>query len=157
MWMDSICIIGATVVGTITWTKHVWFVQYWVNPVACQWQSQLQLRPIATTIALCKHPVTGLTKPPAASILHLSNRTLSYLYMSCRCGILLCVNEYPYLANVHFCDIPHTFIPHFTLHSTEKIRIAFSANYLFTTFRIPQHTPSRSKWLFCNFCVVDIV
>jgi len=34
-----------------------------------------------------------------------------------------------YLANVHFGDIPHTFISHFTLHSAEKIRIEFSANY----------------------------
>jgi len=25
-----------------------------------------------------------------------------------------------YLANVHFGDIPHTFIPHFTLHFAEK-------------------------------------
>ena len=43
-----------------------------------------------------------------------------------------------YLVNVHFSDIPHTFIPHFTLHSAEKIRIEFSANYPLTTFRIPQ-------------------
>jgi len=32
----------------------------------------------------------------------------------------LIYSEYWYLANVHFCDILHTFIPHFTLHSTEK-------------------------------------
>jgi len=25
-----------------------------------------------------------------------------------------------YLVNVHFYDIPHTFIPHFTFHSAEK-------------------------------------
>jgi len=25
-----------------------------------------------------------------------------------------------YLASVHFSDIPHTFIPHFTVHSAEK-------------------------------------
>jgi len=43
-----------------------------------------------------------------------------------------------YLANVHFSDIPHTFIPHFTLHSAGKIRIEFSANYPLTTFRIPR-------------------
>jgi len=43
-----------------------------------------------------------------------------------------------YLANVHFNDIPHTIIPHFTLHSTEKIRIEFSATYRLTTFRIPR-------------------
>jgi len=42
------------------------------------------------------------------------------------------------LVNVHFSDIPHTFIPHFTLHSAEKICIEFSANYPLTTFRIPQ-------------------
>jgi len=30
-----------------------------------------------------------------------------------------------YLANVHFCGIPYSFIPHFTLHSAEKIRIEF--------------------------------
>jgi len=47
------------------------------------------------------------------------------------------------LVNVHFGDIPHTFIPHFTLHSAEKIHIEFSANYPLTTFRIPQNTPSR--------------
>jgi len=43
-----------------------------------------------------------------------------------------------YLVNVHSSDILHTFIPHFTLHSAEKIRIKFSANYPLTTFRIPQ-------------------
>jgi len=48
-----------------------------------------------------------------------------------------------YLVNVHFSDIPHTFILDFTLHSAEKIRIRFSANYPLTTFRIPQNTPSR--------------
>jgi len=42
-----------------------------------------------------------------------------------------------YLVNVHSSDIPHAFIPHFTLHSAEKIRIRFSANYPLTTFRIP--------------------
>ena len=47
-----------------------------------------------------------------------------------------------YLVNVHFSDIPHTFIPHFTLHSAEKIGIKFSTNYPLTTFRIPQNTPS---------------
>ena len=43
-----------------------------------------------------------------------------------------------YLVNVHSSDIPHSFIPHFTLHSAEKIRIKFSANYPLTTLRIPQ-------------------
>jgi len=68
-------------------------VRYWANLVACQRQSQLQLRPIATTIASCKHPVRGLTKPPAASVLRPSSWTLSYLYTSRRCGILLCVSN----------------------------------------------------------------
>jgi len=31
--------------------------------VACQLQSQLQLRPISATIALCKHHIGGVTKP----------------------------------------------------------------------------------------------
>ena len=43
-----------------------------------------------------------------------------------------------YLGNTHFGDIAHTFIPHFTLHSAEKIRIEFSANYPLTTFLIPR-------------------
>jgi len=47
-----------------------------------------------------------------------------------------------HLANVHFGDIPHTFIPHFTLHSAEKILVEYSTNYSLTTFCIPQ-TPSR--------------
>jgi len=41
------------------------------------------------------------------------------------------------LVNVHFSNIPHTFIPHFTLHSAEKIHMEFSANYPLTTFRNP--------------------
>ena len=52
-----------------------------------------------------------------------------------------------YLVNVYFSDIPHTFIPHFTLHSAEKIRIEFSANYPLTAFRNPHSAkypfPSR--------------
>jgi len=43
-----------------------------------------------------------------------------------------------YLVNVHFRDIPSTFILHFTLHSAGKIRIEFPANYPLITFRIPQ-------------------
>jgi len=57
-----------------------------------------------------------------------------------------------YLANVHFGDIPHTFIPHFTLHSAEKkIRIEFSANYPLTTFRIPRSAkyPFPKRNSFC--------
>jgi len=42
-----------------------------------------------------------------------------------------------HLVNVHFSDIPHIFIPHFTLHSAEKICIEFSANYPLTTFCNP--------------------
>jgi len=70
-------------------------------------------------------------------VLRLSSRALSchvdaaYFYAS------LIYGKYRYLANVHLCNIPHTFIPHFTLHSAEKIRIEFSANYPCTTFRIP--------------------
>ena len=44
-------------------------------------------------IASCKHPVRGLTKPPAASMLRISSRTLSCLYTSRRCVILLCVSN----------------------------------------------------------------
>jgi len=45
----------------------VWSVRqlqgrYWANPVAWQWQSQLQWRPITAMIASCKHRVIGLTK-----------------------------------------------------------------------------------------------
>jgi len=47
-----------------------------------------------------------------------------------------------YLVDVHFGNIPRSLILHFTLHSAEKIRIKFSANYPLTTFRIPQNTPS---------------
>ena len=55
---------------------------------------------------------------------------LDYFYMSLIYG--------EYLVNVQFGNIPHTFIPHFTLHSAEKkIRIEFSANYPLTTFRNP--------------------
>jgi len=43
-----------------------------------------------------------------------------------------------YLANVHFGDILHTFIPHFTLHSAEKICIEFSTNFPLTDFGIPR-------------------
>jgi len=49
-----------------------------------QLQSQLQLRPIVTTIASCKHRVRGVTKPQVASVLRLSARMLSCLYTSCR-------------------------------------------------------------------------
>jgi len=44
-----------------------------------------------------------------------------------------------YLVNVHFSDIPHTFIPHITLHSAEK---KCASNF-------PQITP----WQLSAFCV----
>jgi len=110
------------------------------NPVTCPRLWQLQLRPIAVTIASCKHPVRGPRKPPAANVLHIFLRErshvstnhvdASYFYVS------LIYGEYRYLANVHFCNIMHTFIPHFILHSAEKICIEFSADYTLTSFRI---------------------
>ena len=68
-----------------------------------------------------------------------------YVYVGCcwLCYIYMYLIYGEYFVNVHFSDIPHAFIPHFTLHSAEKIRIEFSANYPLTTFRIPQNTPSR--------------
>jgi len=67
-----------------------------------------------------------------------------YVYVGCcwLCYIYMSLIYGEYIVNVHSSDIPHTFIPHFTLHSAEKIRIKFSANYPLTTFRIPQNTPS---------------
>jgi len=65
-------------------------------------------------------------------------------------NVSLIYYEYQYLANVHFSDIPHTFIPHFTLHSAEKIPIAFSANYPFTNFRIPRSATYRFPPLSIN-------
>jgi len=53
-----------------------------------------------------------------------------------------------YLVNVHFGNIPHSFIPHFTLHSAEKIRIKFSANYPLTTIRIPLQHRIPTKYPF---------
>jgi len=52
-----------------------------------------------------------------------------------------------YLANVHFGDIPHTFIPHFTLHSAEKTASNFPqiTPRQISSFYIPQNTPSL--WL----------
>ena len=64
---------------------------------------------------------------------HVSTRHVdtTYFYVS------LIYGEYRRLANVHFCEILHTFIPHFTFYYTEKFCIAFSANYPFTTFHMP--------------------
>ena len=77
--------------------------------------------------------------------LHVVNYHLCYFYISLICG--------EYLVNVHFDDIPHSFILHFTLHSAEKIGIKFSANYPLTTFRILQNTPSplRRSLSQCNW------
>ena len=62
---------------------------------------------------------------------------ITYIYISLIYG--------EYLVNVHFGDIPYTFIPHFTLHSAEKIRVEFAANYPdnfpHSAFRILQNTP----------------
>jgi len=118
-------------------------VRYWANPVACQRQSQLQLRPIAATIASCKHPVRGLTKPPAASVLSLSSRarSISCLYTSRRCVILLCVSNLWRVPAFSKCSFMwHSAYFHSALYPSfrrKKIRIEFSANYPFTTFRIP--------------------
>jgi len=46
-----------------------------------------------------------------------------------------------HLVNVHFGNIPHSFIPHITLHSAEKIRSEFSANY-------PDNFPHSAKYPF---------
>jgi len=55
-----------------------------------------------------------------ARFLCLSSKMLSCLYTSRTCIIILSVIYGEYLANFHFGDIPHTCIPHFTLHSAEK-------------------------------------
>ena len=112
--------------------------------------SQLQWRPIAARITLCKHRVRGLTKPQVA------NSQWSYLlttwlgfdwaayfnslcwrvfrfgcpqYLFVACCWLYCFYVSliydNYLANVHYGDIPHTFIPRFNLLFAEKIRIEF--------------------------------
>jgi len=53
-----------------------------------------------------------------------------------------------YLANVHFGDIPHTFIPRFTLHFAEKICIEFICklhHYNFSAFHVPQNTSAHQR------------
>jgi len=63
---------------------------------------------------------------------------LYYFYASLICD--------KYLANVHFRDIPHTFIPHFTLHSEEK--------NLHRIFRkLPLDNFPHSKWKMPPFCL----
>jgi len=75
-----------------------------------------------------------------------------YIYVACCRSyyyyIFLIYGQY--LVNAHFGDIPHIFIPHFTLHSAEKICIKFFANYPLATFRIPQNTPSRDRAHYTN-------
>jgi len=71
-----------------------------------------------------------------------------YVYVTCCPLYYFCMSLIygEYLVNVHFGDILHTFIPHFTLHSAEKISIEFSANYPnnfpHSAVCIPQNTPS---------------
>jgi len=73
-----------------------------------------------------------------------------YVYVAC-CGshyfYKMSLISGEYLVNVHYGDIPHTFIMHFPLHSAEKIHVKFSANYPLTTFHIPhpQNAPSLIK------------
>jgi len=60
-----------------------------------------------------------------------------------------------YFVNVHFSDIPHTFIPHFTLHSAEKnlhriFRKLPVDNFPHSAIRIPQNTPSHGQSLSCR-------
>jgi len=45
-----------------------------------------------------------------------------YVYVACcrLCYFYVSLIYSEYLANVDFDDIPHTFIPHFTIHSAEK-------------------------------------
>jgi len=69
---------------------------------------------------------------------------LYYSYMSVIYG--------EYLVNVHFGNVLHSFIPHFTLHSAEKIRIKFSANYpgqLSAFHKIPIPV------FFCDTCQIE--
>ena len=59
-----------------------------------------------------------------------------------------------YLVNVHFSDIPHTFIPQFTLHSAEKnphqiFRKLPVDNFPHSAIRIPQNTPSLAATKNC--------
>jgi len=83
MWLASICIIGATVARTIARNPSC-LIRVILGDTLVAWQ--LQLRPIAAMIALCKHHVKkrGLTKPQVTSVLRLSSRMLSYLDTSGR-------------------------------------------------------------------------
>jgi len=69
-----------------------------------------------------------------------------YFYMSLIYG--------EYLVNVHFSDIPHTFIPHFTPHSAEKnphqiFRKLPVENFPHSAIRIPRNTPSQLSYCWC--------
>jgi len=55
-----------------------------------------------------------------------------------------------YLVNVHFSDIPHTFIPHYTLHSAEK---SASDSPQITLDNFP-HTEFRKLPLPCEVVIV---
>jgi len=90
---------------------------------------------------LWKHNVRGLTKPgPQASYVFLLGRSYvstrhvdaSHFYVSLIYG--------EYLANVHFGDIPHNFIPHSTRHSTKKSALNFLEinRSQLSAFRVPQ-------------------
>ena len=57
---------------------------------------------------------------------------LYYFYMSLIYG--------EYLVNVHFGNIPHSFIPHFTLHSAWNFPQIPLDNFPHSTIRIPQNT-----------------
>jgi len=131
---------------------------YWANPVAWQRQSQLQLRPIAVMIVSCKDHVRGLKNLISqASYVFLLKRShvLHVTYMRHNSGSRI-YGEY--LANVHFIDIPHTFIPHFTLHSAKKnphqiFRKLPLDNFQHSAIRIPQNTPSPLRIYFhIDFC-----
>jgi len=64
-----------------------------------------------------------------------------YVYVAC-CRLYyfyLSVIYGAYLVNVHFGNIPHSFIPHFTLHSAEKSASNFPQ---ITLDNFPQLGPS---------------
>ena len=123
-------------------------MRYWANPVTCQRQSQLQLRPIAATIALCKHPVRGLTKPPAASVVRLFSRTLSCLYTSRRCVMVSPIyGKYRYLANVHsvtFRILSFRTLP-FILQKKSASNFPQITRSQLSAFRVPQNTSSPTN------------
>jgi len=56
-----------------------------------------------------------------------------------------------YLANVHFGDIPHTFVPHFTLHSAEK-----NPHQIFRKLPPSDNFPHSAKYPFPYFAVCHV-